>query len=378
MPYGTLMDREQTPADPAGAAILAFLRRVRRRRTVAGALGGCLFAALLNEAVRWSCIGVNLWAGRRILPVFDVGLLFLPALGLLLWRRRALARTALAVDARLGFNDRLASFLDFAARTDVSSQIRRAQAQEAARALAPVRIGSVAPLRPWLAAGPALLLASLIYPLLVPTMEQTPAVRLLQRFAVNVPGGFVARPGEREAGAPADRAAATAPRPGKSPHGETVGKAREDAPPEPPANRPEQATTKTANGSPLIENGKQERQRPGAQESRPEEPAGIASERVGTKLAEVVDPILAPGAAGQQPPPPPTGSFAFHLLPSSSRPGALGALTGESHDAVRVAVDFDALPEEYRPLVRTYFELLAHGAGEAPAPTGGREVRPRR
>ena len=54
------------------------------------------------------------------------------------------------------------------------------------------------------------------------------------------------------------------------------------------------------------------------------------------------------------------GTFSFRLLPNKTQAGAgPGGLPTEAVLPEPVTVDFDSLPEQYRPLVRTYFELLA-------------------
>jgi hypothetical protein len=84
---------------------------------------------------------------------------------------------------------------------------------------------------------------------------------------------------------------------------------------------------------------------------------------VGTSLTKVVDPLYTGGKTPAAAPKQPTGSFSFRLLPKAIEGAGTGEGKGESTLPERVTVDFDALPEQYRPLVRTYFELLARESG---------------
>jgi hypothetical protein len=80
---------------------------------------------------------------------------------------------------------------------------------------------------------------------------------------------------------------------------------------------------------------------------------------LGSDLARVVDPLLAPRGGTAPAAPPLTGTFSFRLLPKTARGGG-GAddRPGETDRPERVTIDFDVLPEQYRAVVRTYFGLL--------------------
>jgi hypothetical protein len=345
----------------------AFLSGVRRRSQIAGLLAGCAVAAVLNETCRWGSVSVNIWANRRVLPVLDVGPFFLAALPFVLRARWRLPAIALRTDARLGLCDRLASFLDFRERDDVPARLREAQAAESARAIAGIPIGAAAPLRPWLAAGPALLALSLLYPLFLPNGPETSIVLLVRQIA---PGTTTLNdaPGVRQGPGTPD----SPPRPpgakeGSGPERAAGGGTDRDTRPSAPRTPPLQEDAKSGLADGDAARQAREERKPPAPDPRQggpvQEPEHIESERVGTSLAKVVEPLFNPGAAAPAPAPAPSGSFAYHLLPKTVRGGPGGASrAGDAQIPERVTVDFDALPEQYRSLVRTYFELLARKA----------------
>jgi hypothetical protein len=91
---------------------------------------------------------------------------------------------------------------------------------------------------------------------------------------------------------------------------------------------------------------------------------------VGTSLARVVDPVYNPGKSSGSPALTPSGTFSFRLLPKRARKGAgPGEAPGETTVPERVTVNFDAIPEQYRTVVRTYFDLLARSSAERAADT---------
>ncbi|HWR98126.1 MAG TPA: hypothetical protein VN317_06855 [Candidatus Methanoperedens sp.] len=348
--------------------IESYLRALRRRGLAAGLLAGAGAAALLNEAVRWASVGYVALSGRQI-PIVDVGPFLLLALYPLLRRRWSRAAAAREGDARGKLSDRLVSYVDFGGRADVPAPLRRAQAAETAGAIAAVPAAVIARLSPWLAAGPALLIASLLYPFVL--FEETETATQVVVHRVVPRGGRQAAPAGSEpaGGAAAARGPAAGARPGQDAPpaegakpraaGETAPQAREGRPPS-PGDRP---------GSRPGAEAPPPRRRPGGDEHALEQPRQIDSQRVGTALAKLVDPVYNPAAGSRGAAPPPAGSFAFRLLPKRRAAGAgAGRSAAQGEATERVTVDFDALPEQYRPLVRTYFELLA---GPRAAPAGG-------
>lgn len=347
--------------------LLSFIRRARRRNRIVGLLAGSAAAAVLNEACRWGSIGVNIWAKARVLPVLDVGPFFLAALLFVLRGRWRLPAVALRTDARLGLRDRLASFLDFRERDDVPADLRRAQAEESAAALAGVAIGVAAPIRPWLAAGPALLAISLLYPLFLAGAPETPVVRLVRRIAPVMTARNDAPGGGQSADSPDSQ-----PRPDGPAKRRIDGKhAGDPSERDTPRDAHRGLEPETEPGRKLVD-GSTAKEMPGdrkppaqvpQQDGPLKEPEQIDSERVGTSLAKVVDPLFNPGTGAATPAPAPSGSFSYRLLPKAERDGAGGASRAvDTAYPERVTVDFDALPEQYRSLVRTYFELLARNA----------------
>lgn len=369
-----ILVRMRRDAAPEGS-LLGLLRRGRRRAVLRGLLAGSFLAALLNEAVRWGTVGLAL-ALRRKMPILDAGPFFLAILPFFLLRHWDLPTVALRIDARLELRERLTSFLDFRGRADVPDELRRAQAAETARALAGPDVDAALPLRPWLAAGPVLLALSLLYPLLLPTGPNTPLVRLARRVIPGValrPGG----PVPDDAGPPtAERAAqkqsaALQRRPNGAAGKDVAGRG-----PEPAADAKARAQSGLAEGNPALEpkGGARKKPTPPRQPPRGEarEPEHIASERVGQSLARVVDPLYTAGKGSQPPAPRLSGTFSFHILPKPARGGAgAGAGGGSTESTVpeRVTLDLDTIPERYRPVVRTYFELLAQGRAGGDART---------
>lgn len=355
--------------------VTGFLRAVGRRSAISDILVAAGAAAVINEVFRWGTIGV-LVAMRRVTPTLDVGPIIFAVLAVAAMRRWGPAAAARRADARLGLSDRLTSFLDFTGRADVPGEVREAQARETERALAGARPARVAPIRGWLAAGPLLLAATLIYPNFLFTETETTTMQLLRRIGSgNDLGG-----GEQPVASVTDE--------GKRP--ESAGES--SRPPQPGSevapDKPEGVITKAepepgpAGAAKPLDAPKGEGPLPAPQDETAErrspdhgnavEPDQLVSERVGHALAKVVDPIYRPGGEKPQPPEA-TGSVSINLVPHS-RPGRKGNVPGEGPAAQRVTVDLDALPEEYRPLVKTYFELLAAGV---PA-VGGETTHPAR
>lgn len=338
-----------------GQVVLSFIDAARRRAFARLLLHGALLAALVNEAARWLAVGAVLWAGWEI-PVVDVGPLFLAALVPFAWRRMSRAASAALADAALGFRDRLLSFLDFRRRTDLPAAVRAAQAAEVAIALAGSRPSAAIPIRARAYAGPLLLLASLAYPLLFVEAPDTSTVRVVQRIA---PGGRVIRtgPGAQFVKVPPAKQPPPGTKPGAPP---PAGKPEDpQKPPEKPGTAKGPAPAADAGGETTRTPPPPSRRPPG--ERTDEQRAQIASQRVGAELSKVVDPVYNPNprdrSAGRDTP---AGSVAFHLVPKASKRGDAAAdVSVEQVTPDRVVVDFDALPERYRPLVKAYFLLLS-------------------
>jgi len=342
-----------------------FLRRARRRGIAADLLRAALAAAVLNEAARWLSVGFIAATGR-VIPILDLGPLFLLALVPVLRRRWRPAVAAARVDGSLRLEDRLTTALDFSGRDDVPPGFREAQARETARSLAAVPPASAVPVPRWSLAGPVLLLASLVYPFLFLAAPDTTSVRVARRIAPHAVRRGDAVPSSDE---------------GAVPGGPIVKE------PDPTGRRPQVATTEgeeqgsgageTARGGdpgrppqpdPAGETARAPQRRPPPLDRREDEArAGITSERVGAALTRVVAPLFSPGSgAGSTPPAPPSGTFAFRIIPKGGAGGPGSAASGtETEAAGTVSVDFDAVPERYRPLVQSYFSLLA-----APAERG--------
>jgi hypothetical protein len=365
---------ECAPDDPAPEAAGEFLGRVRTRLVAASLLGGAVFAALVNEAARWSAAAAVVYLGWKVPVLGFLGLFFLAALVFPVLRRWSPAATAARTDARLGLHDRLASWVDFRGRPEIPEAIRRAQACETARALAGVTPAAAAPIPPWLAAGPVLLVACLFYQFFIPVEESgfSPLVRVI------VPARRIAPPGEvtplGESGAPSGEQAGPARAPGKpsalAEKEKPPGKESDDEKSKvnPPEGVEGTARTKLADGD-SRKSGDQAKpgdDGPGKGREMAREPSHIESERVGTKLARVVDPLYRPGGT-QAAAAIPGGVATFHLLPQSGSAGAGGGPGGEPVVPEPVRIDLDAVPAPYRPIVKAYFDQLARAA----SPAGG-------
>jgi hypothetical protein len=366
----------ETGAVPAGA----FLERVRSRLVASSLLGAAAFAAAANEALRWSAAVAVVYLGWDV-PVYGfLGILVFAALVPGALRRWTPVAAAAHADARLGLHDRLASLVDFGGRPEIPEPIREAQARETALALAGATPAVAVPIARWRKAGPALLAVCMLYQFFIPMR----ASRFSPMVSVIVPvwrlapteGGAPGEAGPADRGdaggtAAADKAAegpATAkpPAEGEEPRAQGPATAKTD---DRPGAKDTDAGTKLADGS-ATRRG--ERGRPGAVdgEGDPREPERIESERVGTRLAKVVDPLYRAGGEAAPAAVLPAGVTTFHLLPQAGGAGAGGA-GGEGVDPTPVRVDLDAVPAPYRPIVKAYFDQLARAsapAGAAPEP----------
>lgn len=350
-------------------ALLSFLNQVRRRTMLAAFLAGAFFATGINEFFRWGSIAI-IQLTRWRLPVLDVGPVFLVILIPYLRHRWNRPTTARRADSRLGFRDRLASFVDFLGREDIPDEVKAAQAAETARALGEKRAAAAAPVAGWLYAGPLLLLVSLAYPYFFFGRNTTLTVQMFRQMG----GGG----GQDGAGGESERLPAHGDNSGQQ---DDVAGGGNDTKTDPGARaqrslpeesaQPETAKQGSGEAGPLPG-----MPAPNPTSSPPErhlegkEPARLVSERVGRNLARVVDPLYTPGPAPGVAPAVPTGTVAFNLVPKALRSGERD-FPGGAGAPQQVTVDLDALPEQYRSLVKTYFELLA---GEGRPAAGGTTI----
>lgn len=331
------------------------LRAFRGRNLWRFGLGLCFAAALCNEGYRWGSIVVGAWLGLEF-PQLNVGPYFLAAAFLLVRRRWSPGHTAARADAADRFLDRFVSYREFARRPQLAAAIREAQAQEAVRALAGVPPWGPHPARTLLLAGPLLLAVSMLYPMLAVTPLSGPSLR--------GPGG---RTGYRLGDGP--DATKTLP----PSHLETrpvEDRQAQNKAPEPP--RPDGGDERQ---KPPRPDAAAEKRLPGpGEKTGPADgtsPANLMSprtERVSAQEPKIVDPVFSPAeAAAAKPKPQIRGSVGYRLLPAN-RAGDAGGGSAGAGEAGRgtLVIDYDAVPEEYRPLVRGYFDRLAQVAA-APA-----------
>lgn len=371
-----MSDRVRPSEDPGSEVARAFLGRVRTRLVASSLFASAAFAAAVNEAVRWSSAAAAFYLGWKVPILGFLGLLVLAALVLPALRRWTPAASAAEADARLGLRDRLASWVDFRGRAEIPEAIRVAQAGETARALAGATPAAAAPISRWRKAGPALLVLCLVYQFFIPVR----ASRFSPLVNVIVPGWRLAPPlGGGTPGERADSSGAEEPSPGEKPepgqsatppaeaekmHGE------KSSGPKSPADLDEragvEAKTRLANGD-ARKSG--DRTRPaGPDDARggedPRQPGRIESERVGARLAEVVDPLYRSGASPARAALP-SGVATFHLLPQAGAGGEGAGAGGDTVAPEPVRVDLDAVPAVYRPIVKAYFDHLARAAAPA-------------
>jgi hypothetical protein len=378
--------RERASRCPEAEAARAFLERVRVRLVVSSLLGAAVFAALVNETVRWCSAAVVVYLGWKVPILGFLGLLVLAGLVPPTLRRWTLAAAAAQTDARLGLRDRMASWVDFRGRAAIPQPIRVAQALETARALAGTTPAAAAPIAPWRKAGPALLAACMLYPFFLPGnwSIRSPLVRVISRGWRLAPPGAEA-PGGRSDGSldgaatrPADKAdpgATTAkpPADGEGTHGQSSQGGRPA--PEQARRTVEDAKAKLPSGD-SRPSGDRTRPARGSETADPRQPERIESERVGARLARVVEPLYRGGRA-QATATVPVGAATFHLLPQAAGVNAGGGPGGEGAAPEPVRVDLDAVLAPYRPIVKSYFDQLARATVPArgspdPAPTRSR------
>ena len=336
----------------AAGRVRAFLEHFRRRSLGLTLLRLCFVAVAVNEVVRWSTHGLNV-AYRLRLPVLSPGPWLLILLFAVLWRRWSLLVTARRADAALGFRDRLVSFLDFAARTDVSAPFREAQAAEAAAALGPLGPRAFPRFRWYLALGPVLVLVSTLYPVFLAGGPRHTANRVAFRHQPGGPAGTE----QDERGQPA--ASDDAPEAGVP------------GPPQPPQQQPEQQGTATP--EPRVDptltalpDGSRTAAKEGdparspAKEKPPSEASALKSFQIGQSLSRVVDPRAAQSGVSGRRGNAPGGAMAFRLFPATDKKGGGGSAAPRGAQGQAV-VDVGAVPERYRSVVERYFSLLNAG-----------------
>jgi hypothetical protein len=320
-----------------------FLARFRRRSLALVALRLSFVAVLIGEAVRWLTVALNARSRHR-LPVLTLAPFILLALVLAARRRWSPGLTARRADHTLGLRDRLTSFVDFASRADVAPAFRLAQARESAAALArhlPLRV----PRLPWyLSFGPALLVASVVYPLLLgggPSHQG--GLRGTGRHAPDTPF-----PGDGSPDDPRDRGADSAKDSPKSPEEKKAG---ETPLPPPTADVKLPALPE---GDPRTAKEGDAARRP-VTDIRGQQSSPLQSFRLGQQLSRVVDLRSGQPVAGKKAP---RSGSTFRLFPASDRKGAGGRAKLSDGSSGGITIDLSAVPERYRPVVERYFTLL--------------------
>ena len=342
------------------------LRAFRRRNLWRSGLGLCFAAALCNEVYRWGSIIVGSWLGIAF-PHVNVGPFFLATAFLLVRRRWTPEYTASRADAAGRFLDRFVSYREFSRRPHLAAAFREAQARETVRALAEAPPWGPHPARSLLLAGPILLAASVIYPML--------AITPLTVISPQGPGGedgFRTDAGSPGEGLPPSHVA------------KSVKSDQQTAQPNPDPRQPDrEGPREEARRSPAPATPGQP---PARHDDKPSNPAAASSEvalvpkteLVTAQEPKIVDPVFSPTEeAGAQPKPKIKGSIGYRLLPlnrGGGRGGAAGAgVTADEAGRRALVINYDLVPEEYRLLVRDYFDQLAR-AGAVP---GGGERKGR-
>jgi hypothetical protein len=340
------------------------LRDFRRRNLWRAALRLSFAAALCNEAYRWGSIFVGAWLDIAF-PQVNVGPYFLAAGFLLARRRWSPEYTAARADDVDRFLNRYVSFLDFAHRPEVAAAFRDAQARESVQALAGAPPWGRHPARTVLLAGPVLLAVSMTYPMLAITPIGAPSLRGPGgggRYRLtDGPGGTSLPPSHLETREEESRSAKKSdPGPPRT----ESGPERQDPP------RPADVAEK----------------RPAGPGDKPA-PTGAASseaelvpatQRVTAREPRIVDPVFTPGEETRgKATPQIRGSVNYRLLPANrdraTDRGSAGKGTAGEAGRGSLVIDYDRVPEEYRALVRSYFDRLAQVVPAPPA--GERRVR---
>ena len=343
---------------PAGAPLRQFLRSARRRYLTRGLLGAAFASAaaslLLELALGWASLKFGL-----DLPAVSIGIVLFLVLGALALRRNRVERVAAKADRGLRLQDRLVTFLDFHGRADIDPDFRQAQAAEAVAALTRTDLLRGIPIPRLLWAAPLVFGWMLYVDFFAYFVPFTPPF-FLQVVRVVDPHRALPRTGEM----PADGAAG--------------GKADTEAAPAPKTDHPEtapHATPPAAPGekkSPAGEVDPEDKGAPGSGDQggppRPDavpamisEPARLYSEPVGKTLTPVADAV--PGSSpAALPELPLRGRISFNLVPVDGGvvgPAGTGTKPGGGKAAgLGITIDYDAVPPEYRPHVRRYFNAL--------------------
>jgi len=344
---------------PANAPLPEFLRRSRRRYLTRELLGAAFTSAaaslLLELALGWASriFGLDL-------PAVSIGIVLFLVLGALALRRNRVDRVAARADRGLRLQDRLVTFLDFRARTDIDPDFRRAQAGEAALALARTDLTRSIPVPRLLWAAP-LLFGWMLYvdyfaffvPFTPPFFQQVVRVADPRRAATRTgdapeEGAFEEKSDPGAALQPRQDHPATPPTPPAAP-GDTKPPVGEDAPADQPApGAGDQGASSGLAAIPAFIN----------------EPARLYSEPVGKGLTPVADaaPGSAPAAPTALPELPLRGRISFNLVPVDGEgvgPAGTGTKPGAGKaEGLGITIDYDAIPPEYRPHVRRYFNAL--------------------
>jgi hypothetical protein len=344
---------------PVGAPLLEFLRRARRRYLTRELLGAAFASAATSLLLELAIVLVDRRFGWDV-PVVSIGIVLFAVLGALVLRRNRVARVAERADRGLRLQDRLATFLDFHGRADVSPDFRRAQAGEASAALSRTDLARGIPIPRLLWAAP-LLFGWMLYldyftffvPFTPPFLQQI--VRVVDPHRAAPRTGDA--PEDGDAGEKGGREASTAPhqdRPAAAP-GETPPAAPGDARQPGGEDRPD---------DPGAADAGDQGERLAAIPAIISEPARLYSEPVGKSLTPVAD--AAPGASPVAPPALPElplrGRISFNLVPvDGGGDGPAGKGTepgGGTTEGLEVTIDYDAVPPEYRTQVRRYFNAL--------------------
>jgi hypothetical protein len=339
---------QQTPA--------AFIRTFRRRSLLVSALRIAFLAALVNEGLRWMAVGAREWLGAPV-PVLSTGPLFFLTACIFTFRRFSLTAAAARADKVLSFQDRLTSLMDFSRRRDIPRFIVHAQAGEVAAALKGVSPEKARPIPLILLAGPLLLCFSVFYPNLMNMAPYIPPVEwtLTWRQAGLQPGTSP----EESSPVPA----------GHSIPGKTEPESSAERTPSgtdgasPPAERSRDAVSLegASSGPGIGEGGGREHTRTGAHREGSMGPKGeLFSQRVGESLSPVVNPLYSSRPVRREEREKKLeGAMSFRIFPEAAagKDGSTGRASTESRPN-RIIVNFDEIPEQYRPIVEKYFVLL--------------------
>lgn len=331
-----------------------FLLRARRRYLVRDFLVVAGASAVLSLALEYALFFVSRGFDLGWAP-FSIGLPLFFVAGVVCLRRNRVGPVAARTDVALGLKDRLTTFLDFRARTDVDAGFRRAQAREAAAAL-PSRnlargIRISAPLR----AAP-LLFAWMLY------IDYFPYVIPYTPFVVQqlVPSAVSNRaaPRQRESPAPPEQLPGTEPpaaTPPREPSPQTTPPSAHDARTPPGEGTPPE-------GQPGADDA--EMPRAGSVPGMIGEPARLYSEPATKGLTPVGRDATGPAGspAGELPAAPLRGRISFNLVPADGEgegPAGSGTTPGGGVSrSLEITVDYDSIPPEYRSHVRRYFSVL--------------------